>query len=166
MPVGDIIRTSKYTMVKLLESEAAANGSPAAGAGYAAEGVSIPQPEGSSAYSSIGSILVQTDAASANGSDVTLRLWLGNENLPASGGGAAGGCWFPAGTGAVDAASLDTRGVLNEGNAIPELDGEIYHSEPVLYPGHFDKAYLEYVSGTLAPSIDAWLLIPYVTQGS
>lgn len=166
MPVGDITRTSKYTMIKLLEAQAVTNGSPAAGAGYATEGVAIPQPEGSAAYSSIGSILIQTDGGAGPGMAGTFRLWLGNENIPAAGGGAAGGCWFPAGTGTIDAASLDTRGVLNEGNAIYELDGEIYHSEPVLYPGHFDKAYLELISRVATPTFAAWLLIPYVTQGS
>lgn len=65
--------------------------------------------------------------------------------------------WFPLGTG-TDA----NKGKLNAGSAMGEVTTDVLlHAEPVLYPGHFDRLYLEItaLSGSGA-SINAWITTP------
>lgn len=93
-----------------------------------------------------GVIHVQSTAGSGT-MTVTLRLW---------GYSAATSTWIPLGSNA----TMATRGVLNQGNAITE-DGtdNLCHAEPVTGLGSFTRVYLEVVAiGGTSTAVSAYLV--------
>lgn len=63
--------------------------------------------------------------------------------------------WVPLGPG-----GDTTKGTINEGNAIGETgSNQILHVEPVDFPAHFTRLYLEITAiGGTATAVTAWLL--------
>lgn len=134
--------------IKLLSGATATSAVPTA----ATDGFSL-RPDRSDSTQKLGAgtfsdaVLFLKSTAGSGTMTVTVKLWVYNDFAAA---------WAPLGTHATDA----TRGRINEGNAIGEVDTDsLRHTERVNALEHYDRVYAQVTAiGGTATAVDLWLL--------
>ena len=131
-------------MIQLIDDVTSANSAPSA----ATDGVAIPARWGDIHF------LLRSTAGSGT-MTVTVRLWVYRASALEDGSGDEVG-WYPLGTNSTGA----DRGILNEGNAIPEVtSNKLEHTERIVGLNAYDRAYCEVTAiGGTATAVSAWLV--------
>jgi len=140
MALGDItVIENDLKAIEILAATAAVNNAPASAT------AGVPTDLIRQAFGQFPEVMsfVVASTAGSGAMGATFRLW----GMFGTLAGLAGGLWAPFGSG-----SETLKGVVNEGNALGEVATDlIRHAEPLLFPHHASRIYVELVAitGTL-----------------